>query len=116
MGTSVRRHAHPCLGVPRDRRLCGECFIGTTVEAFILPDFHGKLHGLDDYRDQCVVLAFLGTECPLAKHYGPRLRDLATEFERKGVAFRGFFSFLKGQRQYRGRPGRRPADARGLSA
>ena len=66
--------------------------IGTTVEAFILPDFYGKPHGPDDYRNQCVVLAFLGTECPLAKYYAPRLRDLAAEFERKGVAFLGIDS------------------------
>jgi peroxiredoxin len=66
--------------------------VGTTVEAFALPDFYGKTHGLEDYRDQCVVLAFLGTECPLAKHYAPRLRDLAAEFERNGVAFLGIDS------------------------
>src|SRR5262249_1958583 len=33
------------------------------------------------------VMAFLGTDCPLAKQYGPRLAELAKEFERRGVSF-----------------------------
>ena len=35
------------------------------------------------------MVAFLGTECPLAKLYGPRLAELATEFQGRGVAFIG---------------------------
>ncbi len=63
--------------------------IGKKVENFSLPDFHGKSHSLDDYQGKVVVLAFLGTECPLAKSYAPRLRDLAAEFEKQGAAFIG---------------------------
>lgn len=37
---------------------------------------------------ELVVFAFLGTECPLAKLYGPRLQDLHQEFGEK-VAFVG---------------------------
>jgi hypothetical protein len=33
-----------------------------------------------------VVVAFLGTECPLAKLYGPQLQKLATEFVPRSVA------------------------------
>jgi peroxiredoxin/mono/diheme cytochrome c family protein len=61
--------------------------IGKKVETFSLPDFHGKSHSLDNFKNQPVVLAFIGTECPLAKTYAPRLRDLAAEFEKQGVAF-----------------------------
>jgi peroxiredoxin len=61
--------------------------IGKKVESFSLPDFHGKAHSLDDYKDQLVVVAFIGVECPLAKSYAPRLRDLAAEFEKQGVTF-----------------------------
>ncbi len=36
-----------------------------------------------------MVLAFLGTECPLAKLYAPRLVELAKEYESRGVLFVG---------------------------
>lgn len=48
---------------------------------FCLQDFRGKEHRLSDYSDsRVVVLAFLGTECPLAKLYGPRLQAIAQDF------------------------------------
>ena len=34
-----------------------------------------------------VVVAFLGTECPLAKLYAPRLAELAKELPKDKVAF-----------------------------
>lgn len=55
--------------------------VGKTVANFTLHDFRGRSHSLADYADRkAVVIAFLGTECPLAKLYGPRLQQLATEF------------------------------------
>ena len=60
------------------------------VEEFQLKDFRGTEHALADYRDsKLVVLAFLGTECPLAKLYGARLAELAKEYEPRGVQFLG---------------------------
>jgi peroxiredoxin len=57
---------------------------------FKLQDFRGAWHGLDDVRDKrVVVLAFLGTECPLASLYAPRLAEIARIYEPKGVAFFG---------------------------
>jgi len=41
--------------------------IGKQVGDFSLPDFHGQPHSLSQYQDRAVVLAFLGTECPLVK-------------------------------------------------
>ncbi len=35
------------------------------------------------------VVCFLGTECPLAKLYGPRLQRMSTEFADRGVLFLG---------------------------
>jgi peroxiredoxin len=61
--------------------------LGRKVENFTLPDFHGKMHALDDYQGKLVVVAFVGTECPLAKNYAPRLKSLAAEFADRGVAF-----------------------------
>jgi peroxiredoxin len=60
------------------------------VGDFQLKDFRGAEHALADYRDsKVVVLAFLGTQCPLAKLYGARLAELATEYEPRGVQFLG---------------------------
>ncbi len=64
--------------------------LGRQVENFQLQDFRGKEHALSDYRDsKLIVLVFLGTECPLAKLYGPRLATLAEEYEPRGVSFLG---------------------------
>ena len=45
-----------------------DALLGKQVEDFSLRDFHGNMHTLSQYADKkAVVLAFLGTECPLAK-------------------------------------------------
>ena len=44
--------------------------IGQKVDNFTLRDYHGEPYSLDEVaKDKIVVLAFLGTECPLAKLY-----------------------------------------------
>ena len=67
-----------------------ETRVGRRLATFSLQDFRGKEHSLDDYADQKIlVLAFLGTECPLAKLYAPRLQRLAEQYESKQVAVLG---------------------------
>jgi peroxiredoxin len=62
--------------------------IGKKVENFSLRDYRGVERSLQEFANhELVVLAFTGTECPVAKLYGPRLAELAKEFESKGVAF-----------------------------
>ena len=62
--------------------------IGKQVENFTARDFRGKLTSLADFSaSKAVVIAFLGTECPLAKRYAPRLVELAAEYKDRGVAF-----------------------------
>jgi peroxiredoxin len=64
--------------------------IGKKLDGFSLQDFRGKSHDLAGLKDsKLVVVAFLGVECPLSKLYGPRLVELAKEYESKGVAFIG---------------------------
>lgn len=64
--------------------------LGRKVDNFTLKDYRGKSHALDDFKDRkLVVLAFLGTDCPLAKLYAPRLAALDREFAARGVAFLG---------------------------
>ena len=67
--------------------------IGKNVESFTLDNCYGKPVSLDDFDDKkIVVVAFLGTECPLAKLYGPRLNDVQTKYKSKGVALLGINS------------------------
>jgi peroxiredoxin len=64
--------------------------IGTSVPNFSLRDYRGQNQSLDQLaKDKVVVLAFLGTECPLCKIYAPRLVELAKQYESKGVVFLG---------------------------
>src|SRR5262245_34220388 len=63
------------------------------VTDFSLPDFRGKQHQLSEFsNERLVVVAFLGTECPLAKLYGPRLAKLAEQYGNRGVGFLGINS------------------------
>ncbi len=60
------------------------------VKFFELRDWRGKTVSLRDFDDKpVVVLAVLGTECPLAKLYAPRLQELADAYAARGVAFIG---------------------------
>ncbi len=54
-----------------------------TKRPYALYGFAGK---------KAAVLVFLGTECPLARLYAPRLVELAHQYRARGVAFLGIFS------------------------
>ncbi len=70
-----------------------QSLIGRQIDGFELKDFRGETHQLSDYADsKLVVVAFLGTECPLAKLYGPRIQKLNEEFASQGVTFLGINS------------------------
>jgi peroxiredoxin len=67
-----------------------ETRIGRQIADFSLTDYRGQKHALADLADsKLVVVAFIGTECPLAKLYAPRLEELAKEFAGKAVSFLG---------------------------
>lgn len=61
--------------------------LGGQVDDFALKDFRGKTHRLSDIDEPLIVIAFLGTECPLVKLYAPRLAALHERFASQGVAF-----------------------------
>lgn len=64
--------------------------IGKKVDEFTLKDYRGKTWSLSDFKDKkVVVIAFLGTECPLVKLYSRRLGAMAKALESKDVAFVG---------------------------
>ena len=67
--------------------------LGRKVADFTLQDYRGKGSSLAEHKDaKLVVVAFLGTECPLAKLYGPKLGRLAKDYAAKGVVFLGIDS------------------------
>ncbi len=71
----------------RDERL------GRVVSDFTLTDPRGASVSLADFREKpVVVLAFLGTECPLAKLAVTKLNALAKELEPRGVVILGINS------------------------
>jgi peroxiredoxin len=62
--------------------------LGRQAESFRLQDFRGKMHALEDFSDsKLLVIAFMGTECPLAKLYAPRMEALSQKFDTADVQF-----------------------------
>ncbi len=62
--------------------------ISIRIDDFALRDHQGRTWRLAEVRDRkAVVVIFLAAECPLAKRYAPRLVELASAYQRKGVAF-----------------------------
>ena len=57
-----------------------------SLDKLDLADYRGRVWSLEDFQDDSIlVVAILGTECPLAKHYSIRLQEIATEFESRSV-------------------------------
>lgn len=62
--------------------------VGGKIDNFKLHDFRGaEFDSSVNAQNELVVVTFLGTECPLAKLYGPRLAELAAKYAPKKVAF-----------------------------
>tara|TARA_R110002049_G_scaffold185580_3_gene353850 strand:+ start:95276 stop:97198 length:1923 start_codon:yes stop_codon:yes gene_type:complete len=58
----------------------------STLSRIDLQDFRGRLWTLDDFADDSLlVVAFMGTECPLAKLYAVRLAEIASDYESRSV-------------------------------
>ncbi|WP_145416745.1 redoxin family protein [Planctomycetes bacterium K23_9] len=57
-----------------------------TLDSLNLVDHRGKQWTLDEFSDDSIlVVAFLGTECPLAKLYAVRLGEIAKDYQANGV-------------------------------
>ena len=62
--------------------------LGRKLVDFSLKDFRGRSCSLSDYESTpLVVIAVLGTECPLAKQYAVKLQKLADIYVDRGVVF-----------------------------
>ncbi len=63
------------------------------LKAIDLVDYRGKTWTLDEFKDnKILVVAFLGTECPLAKLYAERLQTLSAKYSDQGVEVIGVMS------------------------
>jgi peroxiredoxin len=77
----------------QEAKLVAPTAIEHPVAEFTLRDFGGKPFALADAKQsKCVVVAFLGAECPLAKLYAPRLQSLADDYRSRGVTILGIDS------------------------
>jgi peroxiredoxin len=62
--------------------------LGKQIASFSLQDYRGKEWSLDELKaSQAVVVAFVGTECPLVANYAARMQNLADDYQAAGVAF-----------------------------
>jgi len=67
--------------------------LGRVIDDFVLQDYLGTKYALRDLEPaEIVVVAFVGTECPLAKLYGPQLARLSDQYTARGVRFIGINS------------------------
>src|SRR5262245_50649897 len=58
------------------------------IADFTLLDAKGRAHRLSDWREaKAVVVVFLAVDCPLAKLYAPRLKQLDERYSAQGVKF-----------------------------
>ncbi|MGE0128212.1 MAG: redoxin domain-containing protein [Blastocatellales bacterium] len=63
--------------------------IGNPAPDFALTDLNGKSHSLKDYRGKSVIVIFISARCPISKAYNDRIRAVADEYTKRGVAFLG---------------------------
>jgi peroxiredoxin/mono/diheme cytochrome c family protein len=84
-------HARAAEGKPDEGApVASKSLVGGKIASFSLKDFRGQQYSLADFQDKkAVVVVFLGAECPIAKLYGQRLQQLATEFASQDVSFLG---------------------------
>ena len=67
-----------------------EARVGRKIDNFVLNDSRGGVRSLSDWADsKLVVVAFLGTECPLANLDALCLAEIAGRWASKGVTFVG---------------------------
>jgi len=67
--------------------------VGRTIAPFSLADHRGLVHKLADMQDhKAIVVAFLGTECPLVQLYIPKLIKLEAALKDQGVGLIGIYS------------------------
>lgn len=59
--------------------------LGTQIEDFTLRDYRGKERSLKEFDGKPVAVVFVGSDCPLAKLYAPRLEEIFQQYKEQGV-------------------------------
>lgn len=71
----------------------GDFAVGSTLDNFTLPDTDGKERSFSDLKGKNgAVVIFLSAQCPVVRGYNERIRQLAAEYESKGITFIGINS------------------------
>lgn len=66
---------------------------GDRAPAFTLQDLDGRKHSLQQYLTQeCTVIMFIATQCPISNDYNDRMVDLHNRYGEKSVTFLGINS------------------------
>ncbi len=67
--------------------------LGSKAPAFELPDANGKRHSLEDFVGAPgLVVMFISNHCPFVKLIRDELATVATQYQRRGIAFVGINS------------------------
>lgn len=91
--TCLIMHSRTALGTEPSTEPKSESHIGKKISPFTLDNCYGRAVSLNKFANKkAIVVAFLGTECPLAKLYGPRLEKLQQTFGTDDVAVIGINS------------------------
>ncbi len=75
--------ANGSIGVQAHNNLA----VGAAAPEFELKDLSGKPHALKSYRGKTAVVTFISARCPISKMYQDRIRAVADEYAKQGVAF-----------------------------
>lgn len=75
------------LGATEPRRQGGDIGlrVGNRPPAFSSTDLKGQRHTLEQYHGSVVVLQFWASWCPVCREEIPKLKQLATQWQAKGV-------------------------------
>jgi len=61
--------------------------LGTHAPGFRLPDFDGRMHALEDFRDApALLVAFVCNHCPFVRHLRTEFAAFAREYAPRGLA------------------------------
>jgi thiol-disulfide isomerase/thioredoxin len=75
-------------GVAAGAGKTGKVAVGSRAEEFTFTDIRFLRRTLDDLgKPKAFAIAFVTTECPLARRYLPRLQELSAEYRTRGVQF-----------------------------
>jgi peroxiredoxin len=77
------------LGAQSQTQAVSTLTVGAAAPEFELKDLSGQPHALKNYRGKLTVITFLSARCPISNAYKDRVKALAEDYVKQGVAFLG---------------------------